>query len=250
MRQIHNALFILMVFTAFVLLPASLMGLTGEEIVRRADEAQTFDTAVSTGELRMTDRFGLKVSTFKAWSRGEDKSLIEFTSTAERGQKVLRTEDEIYLFYPDADELIRMQGSALRQGMLGSDISYEDMTGGKDRLSKYSIELQGEETVSGRPCYVVFMTANTRTVPYPQQKLWIDKENYIVWKGEYYTKSGRLLKEMETLETEEYDGRVVPIKTRISDKMKEDSETVMVVDDLEINVPIDESRFSIQELSW
>ena len=233
-----------------LVLPAALSALSGEEIVRKADEAQTFDTAVSSGELRITDRFGLKVSTFNAWSRGADEALIEFTSTAERGQKVLRTEDEIYLFYPDADELIRMQGSALRQGMLGSDISYEDMTGGKDRLSKYSIELQGEEEVNGAMCYVVFMTANTRTVPYPRQKVWIDKETFIIWKGEYSTRSGRLLKEMETLETAIYDGRTIAVKTRVSDTMKKDSETLMVLTDLDIDVPIDESVFSLEGLSW
>ncbi len=247
MRRLKTALYVLIIL---LVLPAAVSALTGEEIVRRADEVQTFDTAVSSGELRIKDRFGLKVSSFNAWSRGEDESLIEFTSTAERGQKVLRTEDEIYLFYPDADELIRMQGSALRQGMLGSDISYEDMTGGKDRLSKYSIELEGEETVNGAPCYVVFMTANTRTVPYPQQKLWIDKESYIVWKGEYYTRSGRLLKEMETLEVKEFNGRPVAVETRISDKMKKDSETLMVIEDLKIDVPIDADMFSIRELSW
>jgi len=247
MLRIKRAVLIL--FT-FIILPQIMFALSGEEIVRRADEAQTFDTAVSSGEFRIKDRFGLKVSTFKAWSRGSEESLIEFTSVAEQGQKVLRTEDEIYIFYPDADELIRMQGSALRQGMLGSDISYEDMTGGKDRLSKYSIELEGEESENGRPCYVVFMTANTRTVPYPKQKLWIDKESFIVWKGEYFTRSGRLLKEMETLETRVYDGRTVAVKSRISDKMKKDSETLMFIDELELNVPLDESIFSIRELSW
>jgi len=233
-----------------LLLPSALFALTGEDIVRKADEMQTFDTAVSSGELRIKDRFGLKVSTFNAWSRGADESLIEFTSIAERGQKILRTEEELYLFYPDAEELIRMQGSALRQGMLGSDISYEDMTGGKDRLSKYSIELQGDEAVQGRDCYVVFMTANTRTVPYQKQKIWIDKKSFLVLKGEYYTKSGRLLKEMETLETREYAGREVAIRTRISDKMKKDSETLMIIDELEIDVPIDEDKFSLEELSW
>ena len=124
-----------------MIIPSLAFAITGEEIIRNADNAVTFDTAESAGEMRITDRFGTKVTTFKSWARGEDDSLIEFTSRAERGQKVLRTKDEIFLFYPDAEELIRMQGSALRQGMLGSDISYEDMTGGKDRASQYIIKI-------------------------------------------------------------------------------------------------------------
>jgi len=233
-----------------LLIPVSVIALTGEEIIRKADDMQVFETSEATGEMRIKDRFGVKVSTFISWSRGSDESLIEFTSKAERGQKVLRTEDELYLFYPDAEELIRMQGSMLRQSMLGSDVSYEDMTGGKDRISQYDVVLEGEESVKGNDCYVLMMTAKVRTVPYPKEKVWIDKETFLVWKAEYYTKSGRLLKEMEALEVQEFEDRLIAVETRISDKMKTDTETIMVISDLRINVPIDDDKFSLEELSW
>lgn len=233
-----------------LIIPVAAFALTGEEIVRRADDLQIFDTSEATGEMRIKDRFGTKVSTFNSWSRGSDESLIEFTSTAERGQKILRTENELYLYYPDAEELIRMQGSMLRQSMLGSDVSYEDMTGNKDRLSNYDIELIGEESVKGNDCYVIMMTAKVRTVPYPKEKVWIDKETFIGWKAEYFTKSGRLLKEIEILKTEEISGRLVATETRIVDKMKTDTETLMILNDLKINIRLDDDLFSLEELSW
>lgn len=242
----RKLLFIIILIT----LPLFAFAITGEDIVRQADAAQTFETAESTGEFRITDRFGTKVTTFKSWARGEDESLIEFTSRAERGQKILRTADEIYLYYPDAEEIIRMQGSALRQGMLGSDISYEDMTGGKDRASQYKIELTREEFFLEKNCWVLTLTAKTRTVPYPKEIVWIDMENYMVLKGEYYTKSGRLLKEMEVLEVDVMDGLDVAVETRISDKMKTNSETVMILKELKTNILIDDDMFSLEELSW
>jgi len=232
-----------------LIIPVSLTALTGDEIIRKADDMQVFETSEAAGEMRIKDRFGIKVSTFNSWSRGADESLIEFTSRAERGQKVLRTENELYLFYPDAEELIRMQGSMLRQSMLGSDVSYEDMTGGKDRISQYDVVLEGEENVKGKQCYVLMMTAKVRTVPYPKEKVWIDKETFLVWKAEYYTKSGRLLKEMEALKVEEIAGRTIATETRISDKMKTDTETIMVINDLRINIPLDVD-FSLDDLSW
>lgn len=244
-----NTLIIFTVLVSF-LIPASLSALTGEEIVRKADDMQTYRTSEASGEMRIKDRFGTKVSTFNSWSRGADESLIEFTSRAERGQKVLRTEDELYLYYPDAEEVIRMQGSMLRQSLLGSDVSYEDMTGGKDRISQYDVELIGEESVKGRDCYVVMMVAKVRTVPYPKEKVWIDKETFIGWKAEYYTKSDRLLKEIEILKTEEFNGRLVATETRISDKMKTDTETVMILSDLKIDIPLDDNLFSLDGLSW
>ena len=243
-----NKIITLMILMSLII-PVSVTALTGDEIIRKADDMQVFETSEATGEMRIKDRFGIKVSTFNSWSRGAEESLIEFTSRAERGQKVLRTEDELYLFYPDAEELIRMQGSMLRQSMLGSDVSYEDMTGGKDRISQYDVVLEGEESVKGNDCYVLMMTAKVRTVPYPKEKVWIDKETFLVWKAEYYTKSGRLLKEMEALKVEEIAGRIIATETRISDKMKTDTETIMVINDLRINIPLDVD-FSLDDLSW
>ncbi len=241
---------IVLLIITICIIPTSLFALTAEEIMRKADNLQTFATAESAGEFQIKDRFGVKVSTFTAWSRGKEDSLIEFTSIAERGQKILRTKDSLYLYYPDAEELIRMQGSALRQGMLGSDVSYEDMTGGKDRLSDYDVTLAKDETIDGRPCYVLHLSALTRSVPYPKETVWIDKENFLVMRGEYSTKSGRLLKEMETLETGVFDGIPVATKTRISDMMKSDSETLIIISDLKVNIPLDERIFSLEELSW
>ncbi len=233
----------------FLLIPVAAFTITGEEIIRKADDMQVFDTSEASGEMRIKDRFGIKVSTFNAWSRGKYESLLEFTSLAERGQKILRTEDELYLFYPDAEELIRMQGSMLRQSMLGSDISYEDMTGGKDRISQYDVVLEGEENINGNDCYVLIMTAKVRTVPYPKEKVWIDKKTFIIWKAEYYTKSDRLLKEMETLRVEEIGGRMIAMESRISDKMKTDTETIMIINKIRINTPLDVD-FSLDDLSW
>lgn len=228
----------------------TLGAITAEEVVRSVDDLETFDTSYSEGEIVTTDRFGVKTSTFKAWSRGAYDSLIEFTSVAERGQKVLRTSGELYLFYPDAQELIRLQGAALRQSMLGSDISYEDMTGEKDTLSDYTAKLLGTEQVKGRQCHILELTAKTRTVAYPIQKLWVDTETYMIWKGEFSTKSGRLLKEMQVLETMEVDGRTLSKVTKIEDKMKRDSATEMRIDHLEIDVQLDPSIFSLQNLTW
>ncbi len=240
-----------MIMIVMLCIATTLSAMTAEQIMREADERQTYDSSRSSGQFKIKDRFGTKVSTFDAWSKGADESLIEFTSVAERGQKVLRTEDSIYLYYPDAEELIRMQGSALRQGMLGSDISYEDMTGGKDRLSQYDIVLEEDsELVFGRDCHVLTLTAKTRSVPYPKEIVWIDKENFIVMRAEYYTKSGRLLKEMETLSVGTLSGIEVATETRISDKMKTDTETIMILDELEVNIRIDDDLFSLDELSW
>jgi outer membrane lipoprotein-sorting protein len=233
-----------------LIVPSTLSAITAEEIINRMDAAETFSTSFSRGEILTTDRFGQKTSTFNAWTRGAYESLIEFTSVAEKGQKVLRTKGELYLFYPDAQELIRLQGAALRQSLLGSDISYEDMTGEKNTLSQYKATLEGQESMGGRTCHILTLVAKSRTVAYPVQKIWVDTETFMIWKAQYSTQNGRLLKEMEVLETIEVEGRMFPSRTAVSDKLKKDSKTIMVLTEMQIDPLLDPVIFSLQNLTW
>ncbi len=227
-----------------------LSAITAVEIVNKMDELETYETSKSSGEIITTDRFGEKKSTFNAYSRGKYDSLIEFTSLAERGQKVLRTNNELFLYYPDANELIRLTGAALRQSLLGSDISYEDMTGEKDTLRDYEVTLLGTKTIDGRECYELSLVAKTRKVAYPKQTLFVDTETFVVQKGEYSTSSGRLLKEIDVISTMRVGERTIPKETKIVDTLKRNSSTIMKIDSIEIDIPLDRNLFSIDSLTW
>jgi len=224
--------------------------LTAEEIITRLEENRTYETSRAEMTMVISDRFGERESTMVAWSRGADEALIEFTSAAEGGQKVLRTADEIYLYYPDAAELVRLQGAALRESMLGSDVSYEDLTGGKSILDTYDVEFVGTEEIDGYGTYKVTLEARRRNVAYPKQTVWIDTELFMTRRSEQYALSGRLLKTITFHEIEEIDGHPVPIRTVISDALKRNSSTTVVIDDLQIGISLSDDTFSLEELSW
>jgi outer membrane lipoprotein-sorting protein len=224
--------------------------LSAEEIVRRLEATRTFETSRVEMTMTVEDRFGRRVSRMTAWSRGAEDSLIEFTSPAERGQKVLRTEDEIYLFYPDAAELVRLQGAALRESMLGSDVSYEDLTGGRSILDDYDVTLEGEETIDGAPVYVVALEARSRRVAYPRQTLWIDADMFATRRTEQSALNGRLLKTVTSDQFERIEGTWVARRTVISDALKRNSSTTVEVTTIEVGLPLDPALFSLAELSW
>lgn len=224
--------------------------LTVDEIIDRLDENLVQDTSYAEIRMVIEDRFGERTSTMDAYAKGRDLSLIEFTSAAERGQKVLRTENEIYLFYPDAAELVRLQGAALRESMLGSDISYEDMTGNKTLEETYDTELLGTDTVNGVECYKVRLEAKQPNVAYPVQVMWVGQEHFALRKAEQYSLNGRLLKTMHVNEIQEINGRYIGTDVTISDALKSNSSTRMVMEEIEIGIPLSDDLFSLEELTW
>jgi len=237
---------IALIFTAC----AALHAITADEIIEKLERNLVHSTARIEGEMTVQDRFGEKRTTFISFAEGESKTLIEFTSPEEEGQKILRIDDDIYLFFPDAEELIRMQGSALRQSVLGSDMSYEDLTGGREMKDSYNIVLEGIETVDGKECYKCVLTAVKRNVPYPKQIMWVDKDLFMYRKVEQYSLSGRLLKEVSVLEMKRINSKVFPSRTLIKDAMKKKSQTVFSVEAIQVDISLPEDIFSLEELTW
>ncbi|MEM5947540.1 outer membrane lipoprotein-sorting protein [Spirochaetia bacterium 38H-sp] len=237
-------------FALFFIASFSVAAITPQDILEKMEENQTFSTYKAKGKMIIEDRFGKREKTFIVYARGEGETLLEFTSLDEEGQKILRTKDEIYLYYPDAEELIRLQGSALRDSIAGSDISYEDLTGGKDLLDKFNATIEGEEEYNGRTCYILSLKAKKNNVAYPMQKILVDKERFVGLKAQYFALSGKLLKEVEIKEIKEIKGHYIPTHYIFRDVLKKESSTEFFSSDIEVDIKLDDDLFSLEELTW
>ena len=227
-----------------------LFALTGDEIIRRMEQHERHTSVHSTGSMEITDRFGTRTKTFISTALGDDRSLLEFTNPEEAGQKVLRLEDEIYLYFPDSEDVIHLQGAALRESLLGSDFSYEDMTGSSSRLDDYEVALEGTEEIDGHETYRLRLTAKRRDVVYPIQVAWIDSEQFVTRRVELFSGRGRALKRLAVTDFREVGDKVIAVRLEMSDFMKKDSLTVFAVDTITVDEPVDEGLFSLEELTF
>ncbi len=237
-------------FLAIFSFPSLLFAISAEEIMEKLEENMVTESSRVDGAMIIRDRFGTKESTFISYTRGTDDMLIEFTSVEEEGMKILRTKDELYLFFPEAEEVIRMQGAALKEAVIGSDMSYEDMTGGKSLLKSYMVKLEGMEVINGSRCYKVSMEAKNKDVPYYKQTMWIDSELFIYRKVHKFSRSGKILKEIIVDDIRKVSGKYVPFHMVLKDTMKGNSSTDFIVRNMEIDIPLKNELFSLEELTW
>jgi len=228
----------------------SVPAITPEEIVANVERNQINEAERIEGSMIISDRFGSRVKTFISYAAGAGKMLLEFTNPEEKGQKILRLEDEIYLYFPEAEEVIHLQGSALKESVMGSDFSYEDMTGEGDLLDKYEVTLLGEETIDGRKNYHLELKAKKRGLAYPKQEAWIDAETWVMTRANSYSLSGRLLKEMELGDIRKVAGKYVPHYIIMRDAMKKNSSTEMRIQSIDLQADLPPDIFSLEELTW
>ena len=223
---------------------------SAEGIIEKMEALSSPETSETVGRMVTTDRFGSKKTPFKSYAQGDHRSLIVFTGIEEEGQKILRVEDDLYVYFPDARRTIRMQGKALRDAVMGSDFSYEDMTtGDRGLLDDYQVEIKGTEMVDGHECYRIGMTAKTTNIPYYRQDLWVDKELFVARQVYKYAVSGRLLKVMKIQEYREMEGYIIPVYMIMEDKMKHNSSTELFLDEIKVGVRFGRTFFSHRELS-
>ena len=222
--------------------------MTAEEIINKRDDNEYFDTAQMEAEMIIVSGSRKIIKTMDALT-DKKNSLVEFTNSQDRGTKFLKREDDLWMFFPDAEEIIKISGHMLNQGMMGSDFSYQDVMEADKLTDLYDFEIIKEEEFDGRPCYVLEGIAREGVkVSYYRRISWVDKERFIGLKEELYAKSGRILKETKANIIEEIEGRWVPTNSVMENKLRKDTYTEFTITQIKFNLEIPEETFSLQNL--
>src|SRR6056297_3207002 len=130
------------------------------EILNRVDENMSSENRVVESTMIIHGRRNSRTITSVTYSVGDEKSFTEYLSPArEKGTKMLKLEDKLWIYSPSTDRTIQISGHMLRQSVMGSDLSYEDMMDDATLRDKYDTEIVGSETINGRNCWVLSLTA-------------------------------------------------------------------------------------------
>ena len=218
---------------------------SGKSILEKVDANMTSETSVTTSQMIIHGRRGSRTVESKSWAKGADIAFTEYLAPArEKGTKMPKLEDRLWTYSPDTDRTIQISGHMLRQSVMGSDLSYEDMMDAPRLAELYEAEVTGEETIEERDCWALHLTANTDDVAYQSRKLWLDKERMVPMQEELFAKSGKLLKRVTLKEFKQIEERWYPMHLTFKDVLKNGEGTEFVVTSIEFNVDIPEHIFS------
>ena len=164
--------------------------------------------------------------TSKTWSEGTEKSFSEYLSpAADKGTKMLKLEGQLWIYSTSTDRIIQISGHLLRQSVMGSDLSYEDMMEDRKLSELYNASIIREEKLNDRNTFLMQLKAKVDNVAYYSQKIWIDTERFIPLKQEMYAKSGQLLKRTELSDVKQIQGRWFPTTIIYKDMLKQGNGT-------------------------
>ena len=218
---------------------------SGAEILERVDRNMSSETRVFSSKMVIHGRRGSRTVVSKSWAEGEEKAFTEYLAPArEKGTKMLKLKDKLWMYSPSTDRTIQISGHMLRQSVMGSDLSYEDMMEDKKLTHHYQAVVTGSEAVEGFQCWVLELTAKTRDVAYYKRKLWVDQSREIPLREDLYAKSGKLLKKLDLKDVVKIEGRWFPQRMIFKDMLKKGRGTEFVFEDIRFDQEIPEHIFT------
>jgi hypothetical protein len=218
---------------------------TGKELLSLIDRNLSAQTRVMTAKMIIGGARGSRTIEFNAWTEGDKRSFTEYTNPArEQGTKMLKLEDKLWIFSPSTDRIIQITGQMLRQSVMGSDLSYEDMMNDADLSSHYNASVTGSDTVEGRKCWILKLEAISDNESYQVRISRIDQERFVPLSEELYAKSGKLLKKTTLSDVKQIQGRWYPMKMVYKDMLKTGDGTQFIIESLKLDETLPENIFS------
>jgi len=216
-----------------------------EAILRKVDQNMSSDNRVMESDMTIYGKRSTRTITSRSWGEGVKKSFTEYLSPAsEKGVKMLKIEGQLWIYSPSTDRIIQISGHMLRQSVMGSDLSYEDMMDDRKLFDIYAAKILGEELLGNRRTWSLELTAKVINVAYYSQKIWIDSERYIPLRQEMYAKSGQLLKRTELSNVRQIQGRWFPFIIVYKDLLKQGKGTEFKISSIQFNQKIPDYIFT------
>jgi outer membrane lipoprotein-sorting protein len=222
---------------------------TAEELLKGMDANMQFETRSSVTTMTVEDAGRSRVYRMRSFGRGQDEAAIEYElPEREKGTRMLKQGDQLWLYLPRAERTQKISGHMLRQGMMGSDVSYEDLMASESFLDVYTAKVTEAGTLDGRPVWRLEAAAKDASVSYPKRVIWVDQATKMPLKQELYALSGMLLKVWTMGDIRPVEGRHVAFRMEVADQLKQGSRTVLTIESVQFGVKLEDEVFSRQWL--
>ena len=221
-----------------------------DDIIDKIDFNLNSDNRVMTTQMIVHGRRASRTIVSKSWIVGTDKAFTEYLSPPrEQGSKMLKLDDILLTYSPQTDRIIQISGHMLRQSIMGSDMSYNDVMEDKPLDQLYTATFEGEEYIDDRKCYILFLESKVDGISYPKRREWVDAEYFLPIKEELYAKSGKLLKSTSMDGIKKIGDRWFPSRFVFKDELKKNSKgTEWIINDIQFDQDIPEIIFSKSNL--
>lgn len=203
------------------------MTLTNSRGNQRVREIEQYTLGTSEGEKKImffTEPADVRDTSFMTWSYDDNP------------------DDDQWIYLPQLNRVRRISSDSKHDSFMGSDFTYDDISGRHPDTDEH--ELLREETLDGTDTYVVeSRPKDSGNAPFARTVTWVNPEEWLGVRREYYDDRDTMYKVLEVQETIEVDGYSIIAEMTMTSESRNHS-TTMEMRDVEVNTGIRERMFS------
>jgi outer membrane lipoprotein-sorting protein len=235
------------VFLAVTLVSGAAGALSGEEILKKVDQAE-YGAKDTVAELKMVlvDKDGgTSERRMKILQKGDEQRLVKFLAPADvKGIGFLDAgEDKMYLYMPAFHKIRRIAGHVKNDSFAGTDFSYDDMSSERFSL-KFDVS---EKTEEGEHYVMILKSKPGRDWDYSKLKVWVRKKDFMFDKAIYFDKKGVAWKQFIRKEFKPVGKYTQSFWAEMTD-LKKDHKTQMIVESVKCDTGLKDRTFSKRQL--
>jgi len=201
-----------------------------------------FSEAIITARAsQVTDGKVTGSADFEIYTKGDDKGLIVFRGGKNDGRKILNVGEKMWLMVPGASRALPITPN---QRLLGG-ASVGDVARIEFAKDYAGVARPGTETVGGKPCRVVDLTAKSDKAPYSKVVLWFDEAARLPCRLLFSLPSGKQAKDVTFLKFRKSGGQTFVAAMEVRDLLTNQPRTVTRLEYLDYrSAKIDDKFFT------
>jgi len=176
----------------------------------------------------------------QSWTRGDKDALIRFTAPLkDAGNATLKLNNDMWMFTPKLNQVIKLPTSMMTQSWMGSDFSYNDLAKSDQLITDFVLKITAQENQQGHQVYTIEATPRADAPVVWGKELVTVRDDNILLLEQFYDQSMLLVKEMRTLQIAPLGGRDYPVLMRMFSLEEDDHWTEVKTDiaQFDLNLP-------------
>jgi outer membrane lipoprotein-sorting protein len=224
--------------------------LTPRDIVDRVDRILRGNSSHGTAIMDVVTKHWHRSLTMEMWSLGTEYSLVRITAPAkEAGTATLKAGDDIWNYLPKVDRTIKIPASMMMGSWMGSHFTNDDLVKDSRLVEDYDIALSSEGERDGVEVWEFRLTPKAEAaVVWGRIDYRVRKKDLMPLWARYYDEDGNLVRTLTFSDFRTVGSRTVPFVMNMEPEDKPGERTTVRYQELEFDIDIDASFFSLQNL--
>jgi len=223
---------------------------TPKEIIQRVDRLLRGESSRGVASMEVVTEHWTRELTLEIWSLGTDYALVRVLAPArEAGTATLMADRDIWNYLPKVDRAIKIPAAMMAGSWMGSHFTNDDLVKESQLVEDYDIEISFDGERDGVRVW------EFRLTPKPEAAVVWGHLSFLVRQADdmplwvrYYNEDGELSRTMVYSDFTRLGGRLVPAVMDMHPADKPGERTTIRYQELEFDVDLERSFFSLQNL--